>query len=382
MKWIENLFDRLRPNFEGKDARWASLYPLFEAAESFLFLSAKKTTGPPHARDAVETKRYMSTVIVALLPPYLFGLLLFGPRLLLMTAVSYTLGGIVESLFAIFRKEEINEGFLVTGLIFPMVLPPGTPLWIVGMGIVFGVFFGKEVFGGTGHNVFNPALVGRCFVTLSWPARLAQAYYQPGAWLDSLKTNGPWALWNPGPDAISSATPLAEVNEILQATGSSPTDLQTLWTYYTGVTSGCTGETCAVLILLCGAFLCWTRVANWRTPFSILVTYTVLAAIFSHPKLWGDVFAAPWVGLGTGSLLFGAFYMATDPVSSPVSLSGKWIYGGCIGLLVLLFRGMGAVPEGVTYAILMMNMFAPLIDRQIMQASVPKPLPSEEPSDE
>jgi len=379
---IESFFDKLRPLFEGKEARLSRLYPVFEAMEAFVFLGARRTTCPPHVRDAAETKRYMSAVIVALAPPYLFGLLLFGPRLLLMTAVSYAVGGLVECVFAVVRKEEINEGFLVTGLIFPMVLPPGTPLWMAGLGIAFGVFFGKEVFGGTGHNIFNPALVGRAFVTVSWPARLSKAFFLPGAWLDAVKSQGPTALLHPGADAITSATPLAEINEILQSGTSPVADPQTLWSTYAGFIPGSACETSAVLIVICGAFLCWTRVANWRTPVSILISYVAVGSVLSLPGVAGDAFAPPWVGLGVGGLLFGAFYMATDPVSSPVSNTGKWIYGSLIGLLVLLFRGLGAVPEGMTYAILLMNMFAPLIDRQVIQASVPKPLPTEEPSHE
>jgi len=382
VKMIGNFFDKLRPLFEGKDARLAPLYPVFEAMEAFVFLGVRRTPGPPHVRDAAETKRYMSAVIVALAPLYLFGLLLFGPRLILMTAVSYTFGGIVECIFAVIRKEEINEGFLVTGLIFPMVLPPGTPLWMVGLGIAFGVFFGKEVFGGTGHNIFNPALVGRCFVTVSWPARLAKAFFLPGAWLDAVKADGVKALVHPGTDALTSATPLAEVNELLQSSAAPIGDPQTLWNYYTGFIPGSACETSTILILVCGAFLCWTKVANWRTPVSILLSYIAVGTVLSLPGLGGKSFAPPWVGLGIGGLLFGAFYMATDPVSSPVSNAGKWIYGALIGLLVLLFRGLGAVPEGMTYAILLMNMFAPLIDRQIIQASVPKPLPMEETSNE
>jgi len=324
-------------------------------------------------RDAIELKRYMTAVILALLPVYAFGLVVFGPRLILMTVVSYAAGGVVEVLFAVIRKEEINEGFFVTGLIFPMVLPPATPLWIVAIGVMFGVFFGKEVFGGTGHNVFNPALVSRGFITLSWPGLLSETYTKPFAWLDAFRGAETAAFATPV-DALTSATPLTQVGDVVRS--SDPVASLggfDILNYYLGFCEGSVCETCAVLIVITGIWLAWTKVSNWRTPAAILLAYGVLGMIVA--QIWPRVFASPLIGLGTGGLLFGAFYMATDPVTSPATNGGKWAYGVGIGLLVLLIRGLGAAPEGVTYAILVMNIFAPLLDRQIIRASVPAPLP-------
>ncbi len=349
------------------------LYPFFEALESFLMMAPRRTVIAPVVRDAIELKRYMTAVILALLPVYAFGLVVFGPRLILMTVVSYAAGGVVEVLFAIIRKEEINEGFFVTGLIFPMILPPATPLWIVAIGVMFGVFFGKEVFGGTGHNIFNPALVSRCFVTLSWPGLLSETYTRPFAWLQTFR-GAETTLFATPVDALTTATPLGHIADVVR-NGDSAVSLtgSDILNYYFGICSGSVCETCAILILIAGVWLAWTKVSNWRTPASILLGYFVPGMILA--RLWPQVFASPLIGLGAGGLLFGAFYMATDPVTSPATNQGKWIYGAGIGLLVLLIRGLGAAPEGVTYAILVMNIFAPLIDRQIIRASVPPPLP-------
>lgn len=380
MKLLRNLFDKNRHRFEGPNAPLARLYPLFEVMEGFFFVANKRCDGPPIVRDAIGIKRYMSMVILSLLPAYAMGVVLFGPRLLLMTAVSYAVGGVIEVLFALFRKEEVNEGFFVTGLIFPMILPPATPLWIVGLGVAFGVFFGKEVFGGTGHNIFNPALVGRCFVSLSWARHMAESCTKPFAWWDTLSNEGVLATFGFGGsvDALTGATPLGVINDAMREGGQLAFFSKETLNNYLGFTGGSVCETCAVLIVLSGVYLCWTRVANWRVPVSIIASYLVLGLIFSHKALWPDVFASPLVGIGAGGLLFGAFFMATDPVTSPATNLGKILYGTGIGVLVLLIRGMGAVPEGVTFAILIMNIFGPLFDRQIMRGSVPAALPREE----
>lgn len=373
MGLIEKFVDRSRRYFEGDEAPLGRLYPFFEAMESFFMMMPRRTARAPVVRDAIELKRYMSAVILALLPVYAFGLVVFGPRLILMTVVSYAAGGLIEVLFAVIRKEEINEGFFVTGLIFPMVLPPATPLWIVAIGVMFGVFFGKEVFGGTGHNVFNPALVSRCFITLSWPGLLSETYVKPFAWLQAFKGAETAAFATPI-DALTSATPLSHVGHVVR--GSDPAASlggSDILSYYLGICSGSVCETCAILILITGVWLAWTKVSNWRTPLSILLAYVVPGMIVAW--IWPRVFASPLIGLGTGGLLFGAFYMATDPVTSPATDTGKWVYGIGIGSLVLLIRGLGAAPEGVTYAILVMNIFAPLLDRYVIRASVPAPLP-------
>ena len=373
MGLIDKFLDRTRGYFDGEEAPLRWLYPLFETMESFFVLLPRRSAQAPVVRDAIELKRYMTAVILSLLPLYAFGLVVFGPRLILMTVVSYAAGLAVEFLFAIIRKEEINEGFFVTGLIFPMVLPPATPLWIVAIGVMFGVFFGKEVFGGTGHNIFNPALVSRCFITLSWPGLLSKTYTKPFAWLDTFR-GAETTLFATPVDALTTATPLSHVGDVVRSADPAVSlGGSDVLRYYFGLCSGSVCETCAVLILITGVWLAWTKVSNWRTPASILLAYFVPGMFLAW--IWPQVFASPVIGLGVGGLLFGAFYMATDPVTSPATNEGKWIYGIGIGLVVLLIRGLGAAPEGVTYAILVMNIFAPLIDRQIIRASVPAPLP-------
>lgn len=373
---LHHWFERAEKWFVGDRAPLRQMYPLYEAIEGFFFVLPKRTDTAPLVRDAVDIKRYMIAVVVALAPVYLFGLVAFGPRLLLMTAVSYAVGGLVETLFAIFRKEEINEGFLVTGLLFPMILPPNTPLWMIAIGIAFGVFFGKEVFGGTGHNIFNPALVGRCFVALSWPAHLARSYVDPLGWIEAFKNNGLMSFLVAPADAVTSATPLNLINTALRQ-GQPPEFLSSFTLkLFTGWTNGSICETASILIVLTGLYLCWTKVSSWRSTASVIVGYLVVGGILS--MIWPMQFVTPIIGIGAGGILFAAFYMATDPVSSPVSNAGKLIYGCGIGALTVLFRGLGAIPEGVTYAVLMMNMVAPLLDRYFILRSVPAKLPRKE----
>ncbi|MHC4873409.1 MAG: RnfABCDGE type electron transport complex subunit D [Planctomycetota bacterium] len=377
--FLHHEVEKIKPIFTEESSPYRMFYPLFEAMETFFFQGNERVTVAPHVRDAIGLKRYMSMVIVALMPAYLFGLAIYGPRVLLMTAVSYTAGGIVEAVFAIVRKEEINEGFLVTGLIFPMILPPGTSLWMVAFGVAFGVFFGKEIFGGTGHNIFNPALAGRCFLMLSWPRQLGEGHVLPFGWVNSLLDFDLWAVViTPAADIVTSATPLWQVSNAIKETGTFEVLSAATLKMYLGFTAGSIAETCFPLIVIPGAFLCWTKVANWRIPVVTLLTFVVVGGILSHPAVMPEAFVNPLIGLAQGGLVFAVFFMATDPVSSPATNRGKIIYAVGIGILVVLVRGIGAVPEGVTYAILIMNIFSSLIDRQIIRMSVPAPLPRRE----
>jgi Na+-transporting NADH:ubiquinone oxidoreductase subunit NqrB len=181
MKLLEKLFDRTRPQFE-QGGRWHLLRPLAQGTEAFFFGSDERTLSAPHARDPLDSKRFMMMVIIALFPAFLASVYFFGLRIIAMMAVSYIAGGIVEVAFAIIRKKDIHEGFFVTGFLFPLVVPPTTPLWIVAVGVVFGVLVGKEVFGGTGRNLFNPVLVGRAFLAVAYPLPLASGYVIPGDW--------------------------------------------------------------------------------------------------------------------------------------------------------------------------------------------------------
>lgn len=354
MKLAANILNSLRPLFE-ESGRFARLHPIFQAADTFFFTAPLKTAGPPYGRDPIDIKRYMSLVIVGLLPCFLASLYFFGWRMLLMILVSYAAGGVVEVLFAIVRKEEINEGFLVTGFIFPLILPPGLPLWMVAVGIIFGVLVGKEVFGGTGRNLFNAALVGRCFLALGYPSLMTRAWVAPaagrlGSLLSPIRT---------ATDAVTGATPLvlAKAGEL-----AAPLDL------FLGRVMGSAGETSALAILLGGGFLVMVGVANWRTVVGILGSFTVLCAAL-HVADPASVAPATF-HLLAGGLLFGSFFMATDPVTSPVTLSGKWAYGILIGTLTVLIRSFSGYVEGVTFAILLGNMCAPLIDEVVIRLRV------------
>ena len=340
MKWLLKLLDGLRPSF-AKDGELKMFKPIFDAMDSFVFAPLLRTKTSPHIRDALDVKRYMSMVIVALVPCVLASVYFFGLRVLAMIVVSYAVGGAVEVIFAMARKEEINEGFLVTGLLFPLILPPGLPLWMVGVGSAFGVLVGKELFGGTGRNLFNPALVGRCFLILSYPTAMSTDWLKAGSgWFGSATT---WAS-----DAATGATPLAAAKNGEWAL---KLDL------FLGNVSGSVGETSAAALILGGVFLMVLNIANWRTVVSMLLSFGLMTLILFK----GDVQAVAWHYLA-GGLLFGAFFMATDPVTSPMTQSGKWVYGALIGVVAVLIRNFTGYDEGVMFAILLGNIFAPIID--------------------
>jgi Na+-transporting NADH:ubiquinone oxidoreductase subunit B/electron transport complex protein RnfD len=271
-----------------------------------------------------------------------------------MIIVSYAAGGAIEVLFAIVRKEDIAEGFLVTGLIFPLVLPPTMPLWMVGVSVAFGVLVGKEVFGGTGRNLFNPALVGRCFALLAYPKAMAAGGIEPikefpGRLLQYVSAANV--------DAITEATPLGLAKQGLW-------DRVELSDLFFGAVSGSAGETCALAIIIGGVFLLVTRVGNWRTVVSILGAFVLTTACLhlGEDKLYKLV---PW-HLCAGGILFGAFFMATDPVSSPMTNGGKWMYGIVIGVVAVLIRNLTGYVEGVMFAILLGNIVAPVLDELVI----------------
>ncbi len=304
-----------------------------------IFLGTPETApAAPHLRDSLEIKRFMSVVIVALLPSTVAAIVFYGWRAVWIILTSYVVGGVVEVLFATIRKKEIEEGFLVTGLIFPLILPPTTPLWVVAVGIAFGTFFGKEVFGGTGRNIFNPALVGRLFVTIAFPEIMSARWQAPFA------------------DAITSATPLAAFK-----TGHQLTPYLDL---LLGQVPGSMGELFRIGIIAGGIFLIATRVANWRVPLAYLGSVALLGWIgnLALPQ----TIAPAAFQLLSGGLLFGAMYMATDPVTSPMTGSGKIIFGASCGVLTLLIRNFSGFTEGVMFSIVFMNAFTPLIDHLVL----------------
>ena len=350
MKPLLRIFEKVRPAFE-KGGKFSIFKPVYEAMENFFFAPAATTQTAPLIRDPLDVKRFMSMVIIALLPCLLTSFYFFGWRLVAMIIVSYAAGGVVEVIFAIVRKENINEGFLVTGMLFPLILPPALPLWMVAVGVMFGVFVGKELFGGTGRNIFNPAILGRCFLALAHPVAMSGNWVIPGSGISGRMLQ---YITASNVDAISGATPL-----VLAKQGS----LVDISNLFIGNTAGCLGETSAVAIILGGIILIVSRVANWRTIVSILGTTAVMAGILHHTN--PERFAPVMWHLCAGGLLFGAVFMATDPVSSPATNTGKWFYGIIIGAVTLLIRNFTGYVEGVMFAILLGNIIAPILDEII-----------------
>jgi Na(+)-translocating NADH:ubiquinone oxidoreductase B subunit len=355
VKWLLKIIDAARPTFE-EGGKLQILNPVFGALEHFFFAPATRTIGAPHIRDPLDLKRVMSMVIIAVMPCVLAALYFFGLRFIAMLVVTYAAGLTVEAIFAMVRKEGINEGFFVTGFLFPLILPPNMPLWMVALGVAFGVFIGKELFGGTGRNVFNPALVGRCFLSLAYPKTMAASWVEP-----SHELAGSLLTWvSPSLDAVSGATPLALAKRAVDP------EMGSIAHQLLGSVSGSAGETSAILIILGGVFLLFTRVASWRTvvsmlgSFVILTTALILGRAVSYPL--PGVFGPVMWHLFAGGLLFGAFFMATDPVTSPTTNTGKWFYGIIIGSTTVLIRNFTGYVEGVTFAILLGNIVAPILD--------------------
>lgn len=360
----------------------AKLYPLYEALDTFLLTPGKVTSKAPHVRDAVDLKRVMSFVVIALVPTTLMGIYNTGYQILLaknlsidfvpcwlmgmgkilpIIIVSYAAGGFWEVLFAVMRKHEINEGFLVTGILYALVLPPTMPLWQVAVGISFGVVFGKEIFGGTGMNIFNPALVARAFVFFAYPA--------------SISGSNVWVAV----DGFTRATPLAVA--AAAAKGSSVIDALHQAGYnfgnmFWGFIPGSIGETSAIACIAGLIFLLVTRIASWRTVAGCVLGLLTMSTVFylMHGSERLAFFALPphW-HLVMGGFAFGAVFMATDPVSCCATNIGRWIYGSLIGVLTILIRVINpAYPEGVMLAILFMNIFAPLIDHYVVESHMKK----------
>ncbi len=423
---IRKMLDRVEPLFK-PGGKLEKLYPLYEANDTFLFTPDHVTEGGTHIRDSLDTKRMMSMVIVALVPCILMalyntgyqaqqiyaagaavpaaaeglfsalwsgawrysvldwlgvtwkdspgaflslgsllpcafhGALFFVPIYL----VTMIVGGLCEVLFAVVRRHEINEGFLVTGMLFPLTLPPNVPLWQVAMGIAFGVVVGKELFGGTGRNFLNPALTARAFLYFAYPQQISG--------------NGVWTAV----DGYAGATVLAQIKEakigtVEEAVASLPgvASGTTWWDCFVGNIHGSMGETSTICCLIGAAILIATRIGSWRIMAGLVTGMTVFSSlIWLLPFTEPFYNIAPWWHLVAGGFAFGTVFMATDPVSAAMTDTGKWVYGGLIGLVTVLVRSINpAFPEGIMLAILFGNVFAPLIDWFVIQANVKRRL--------
>ncbi len=322
-----------------------------EALDSFFLRKPLRTSRAPFIRDAIDLKRYMIAVVFAMLPATVAGVYFYGLRVLLVIAVSYIFGVGTEWLFAYARKEEIHEGAFVTCLIYPLILPPTIPLWMVAVGIVFAIVFAKEAFGGTGRNIFNVAMIGRLFVAIAFPATLTTRWNEPLT--SGLAGFAQWKI-----DAVTSATPLIN----FKASGA----LAPYKDLFLGTIAGSIGETSALLIIIGGVLLMLTRIANWRLPVGYLGAVVVFSGISSW--IWPGTFAPPLFQLLTGGLLFGAMFMLTDPVTCPFTKSGKWIYAVLAGIITVIIRNLSGYVEGVMFAVIFMNTFAPLIDHLIISS--------------
>jgi RnfABCDGE-type electron transport complex D subunit len=347
-RFIESVVRRLNALTTAGPLR--RFWPVTEALDEALLGTNKTAKAAPFISGGMDIKRLMTMVIIALLPATIAGIYFYGWRVVAMIITSYVVGGAVEVTFSVVRRKPIHEGFLVTGLIFPLILPPTLPLWMVAVGVFFGTFFGKEVFGGTGRNIFNPTLVGRLFISLAFPS-----YF--GTMWGKMHWGGAGGLTHWTVDAITQATPLIDFKGS-QIIGTDPLSL------LLGHAPGSVGETFRIGIIAGGLFLILIKAADWRIPTSYILSVAVSA--FALHSIMPDRVAPVWFHLLSGGLLFGAFFMANDPVTSPYTFTGRWIYGALIGLLTVLIRALSGLPEGVMFAILLMNAVAPLLDMMVV----------------
>ena len=378
---LRRFIDRLKPTFsEGGKLSW--LESTFEAFETFAFTPNRVTKQGCHVRDAVDLKRAMITVVIALIPAMLFGMwnighqhyqavsptlnsqlstlnyfwycLWFGfLRMLPLLAVSYIVGLTIEFAFAQIRHHQVNEGFLVTGFLIPMIVPVTTPLWQLALATAFAVIIGKEAFGGTGMNFLNPALVARAFLFFAYPTRMSG----DNVWIAN-------DLW--GTDAIVGATPLGELAAGLQPSASA-LDM------FIGIIPGSTCETSVIAILLGAILLLISGIASWRIMLSVILGGGLMGLAFNLIGANEYMQLPFYYHYLMGGFMFGAVFMATDPVTAAQTNIGKWIYGLLIGIFAVLLRVVNpAYPEGMMLSILLMNCFAPLIDHCVIAQNIKK----------
>tara|TARA_Y100000766_G_scaffold79235_1_gene67349 strand:- start:1248 stop:2405 length:1158 start_codon:yes stop_codon:yes gene_type:complete len=372
MSFIRKNLDKIKKPFE-KGGKLEKFYPAFDAFETFLFVPNHTTKSGAHIRDAVDLKRTMVTVIIALIPALIYGIyntgyqyfiqsgldftfldaFLHGSyKILPMIAVSYAVGLAIEFGFAVYRGHQVNEGYLVTGLLIPMIMPVDMPLWMLAISVIFAVLIGKEAFGGTGMNILNPALTARAFAFFAYPT------YMSG---DKV-----WVSEASNIDGISGETILGAL------AGGQNIDYSSVQMFW-GSIPGSIAETSTLFVLIGAVMLLYTGVASWRIMLGSLVGATLVGFLFN---LWGanELMSFEWYNhLIVGGFAFGIVFMATDPVSAAQTQRGKWIYGLLIGALCILIRVFNpAYPEGVMLAILLMNVFAPTIDHYVIQSNINK----------
>lgn len=395
MNSLRKLVDKVKPNFL-PGGKFEKLHSTFDAFETFLFVpnTTSKRQGA-HIHDAVDSKRTMIMVVIALIPALLFGMYNVGYQhfnaigqadtgfftlfvygflaVLPIVVVSYGVGLSIEFAGAQIRKEEVQEGFLVTGMLIPLIVPVDTPLWMVAIATAFAVIFAKEVFGGTGMNIFNVALVTRAFLFFAYP----QSMSGDKVWIRTKETFGLGG--GSVVDGFSGATPLGQ---IATATTSDTTVLNmfghpfSLMDAVTGLIPGSIGETSVIAIAIGALILLLTRVASWKIMLSVFTGGALMALIFN--QFGPDTAAAnlPWFWhLALGGFAFGAVFMATDPVTGSRTETGKWIYGFLIGALAIVIRVLNpGYAEGMMLAILLMNIFAPLIDYYVVDSNIKRRL--------
>lgn len=375
MEWIRQKLDKIKEPFApGK--KYEKYAPAVNAIDTFLFTPNHTTQKGAHIRDGVDLKRTMITVVLALIPALIFGMWNQGYqhfiqlggdftfwdaighgalKIVPMIVVSYAVGLGIEFAFAVFRGHEVNEGYLVTGLLIPMIMPIDLPLWMLALSVVFAVLVGKEAFGGTGMNILNPALTARAFAFFAYPT------YMSG--------NQVWVSEASKIDGVSGET-------ILGTLASGENVSYSAMNMFSGVIPGSVAETSTLCVLIGALILVLTKVGSWRIILSGFIGAAAMALIFNALPAMGvegnNLTNFPWFQhLIIGGLAFGIVFMATDPVSASQTLKGKWIYGFLIGFLAVMIRVFNpAYPEGIMLAILLMNVFAPIIDHYVIQANI------------
>ncbi len=389
MKFLRNALDKVKPHFE-KGGKWEKYYYIYEAHETLLFVP-NSTTEPKgvQIRDAVDMKRLMITVVLAMIPCLIFGMWNAGHQHFLATgetgefidkimigamlvvpiiAVSYTVGLGIEFTFATIRRHDVNEGFLVTGMLIPLVMPATIPLWQVGLATAFAVIIGKEVFGGTGFNILNVALTARAFLYFAYPSQISGdvwSYFGDKTPVDGFSGATPLAK---GPEVMASGENMVAA---LDGFGAGWADgMYSFWNMFMGIMPGSIGETSTLMCLIGAAILIFTGVGSWKIIFSVFLGAFVMGSFVNMVAVNPYMELPAQYHLVIGGLAFGAVFMASDPVTAAQTETGKWIYGFLIGVFTIIIRVFNpAYPEGIMLAILLMNVFAPLIDYYVVAAN-------------